>query len=92
VVYKARSLVVDADVSQAMPSTVELRTGEKPLQASGAKLKLISADRYELMIDPVIDPVVTADTNHANSNANPRPAPGYRHIEMVVNFAGREGK
>ena len=96
VVYKARSLVVDADVSQAMPSTVELRTGEKPLQASGAKLKLISADRYELVIDPdvdpAIDPVVTADTNHANSNANPRPAPGYRHIEMVVNFAGREGK
>jgi hypothetical protein len=79
---------------------VELRTSEKPLQASGAKLKLISADRYELVIDPdvdpvidpAIDPVVTADTNHANSNANPRPAPGYRHIEMVVNFAGREGK
>ncbi|HET6220366.1 MAG TPA: hypothetical protein VFE27_25275, partial [Acidobacteriaceae bacterium] len=39
VVYKAKNLVVDADVSQAMPSTVELRTGEKPLQASGAKLK-----------------------------------------------------
>ncbi len=50
VVYKAKSLVVDADVSQAMPSTVELRTGEKPLQASGAKLKSISADRYELVI------------------------------------------
>ncbi len=68
VVYKAKSLVVDADVSQAMPSTVELRTGEKPLQASGAKLKSISADRYELMIDPA----VTADTNHAN----PMPTPG----------------
>jgi hypothetical protein len=62
------------------------------LRASGAKLKSISADRYELIIDPVVDPVAAADTNHAKSNANPRPAPGYRHIEMVVNFAGRAGK
>ena len=55
--------------AQAMPSTIELRTSEKPLQASGAKLKSVSAGRYELMVDPA----VTADTNHANSNAN-RPA------------------
>jgi hypothetical protein len=90
VAYKATSLVVDADVSQDGPaSTVELRTNEKPLQAHGAKLRLVSGDRYEL----VVDPVLTAGAHNADSAANPAPAAGeYRHVEIIVDFAGRAGR
>jgi hypothetical protein len=49
--YKTGSLVVKADVSRD-GSAIELRTKEKPLQASGAELRPVSGDRYELIVEP----------------------------------------
>ena len=49
VAYKPASLVVDADVSRDAPnSTIELRTDQKVLKVSGAKLTPVSAGLYDL--------------------------------------------
>jgi len=62
-----------------------LHTKEKPLRARGAELRLVSDDRYELIVEPL-----TAERNTANPAS---PTPGdYRHIEIIVDFSGRMGK
>ena len=70
--------MLQADVSRyASLSTIELRTNEKPLQAHGAKLSVVSDREYELFVDPVL----TLDAHKVDSLANPAPAArGYRHI------------
>jgi glycogen debranching enzyme len=85
--YKPGSLVVNADVSQDGPGApIELRTKEKPLRARGAGLRLVSDDRYKLIVEPL-----TAGANTANPA--PNPAPGdYRHIEIIVDFSDRAAK
>jgi glycogen debranching enzyme len=91
VAYRASTLVLDADVPVAATiSTIVLQTHEKPLKVRGAKLRLVSDGFYDLAIDPVS----TEGDEAANSAANPPPpAPGeYRRTEIVVDFAGREGK
>jgi hypothetical protein len=78
-VYKAKSLVLDADVSQdVVASTFGLRTSEKPLHAHGAKLRVLSEGEYELV----------ADLANAGKG-DPLPG-GYRHIEIVVDFAANQ--
>ncbi len=87
VAYKPGSLVVNADVSQNSPAaSIELRTMEKPLQARGAELRLVSDDTYELIVEPL-----TAGGNNKNSAAHPAPG-DYRHIEIIVDFSDRVGK
>jgi hypothetical protein len=77
VAYKPGSLVVNADVSQYGPGApIELHTTEKPLRASGAELRSITGDAYELIVEPL---------------PNPTPG-DYRHIEIIVNFSARTGK
>jgi hypothetical protein len=75
--YKPGSLVVNADVSQD-GSAIELRTKEKPLRARGAKLRLVSDERYELIVEPSTESI--------------RSATEYRHVEIVVDFSDRVGK
>jgi glycogen debranching enzyme len=84
-VYTPASLVVNADISQD-GSSIELRTKEKPLRAHGAELGLVSDDRYELMVEPS-----SAGENNAHSAANSTFGK-YRHIEIIVDFAGGVGK
>jgi glycogen debranching enzyme len=84
-VYTPASLVVNADISQD-GSSIELRTKEKPLRAHGAELRLVSDGTYELMVEPS-----PAGENNAHSAANSTFGK-YRHIEIVVDFAGGVGK
>ncbi len=68
VAYKPASLVIDADVSPDAPhSTIELRTDEKVLKARGAKLKLVSDGVYDLLVDPVSNPVPPDNTGTPRS-------------------------
>jgi glycogen debranching enzyme len=78
--YKAGSLVVKADVPQG-GSAIELRTQEKPLRVRGAELRSLSNDRYDLIVQPS-----TAGEKNETSAGN------YRHIEIMVDFAGSAGK
>jgi len=84
-VYTPASLVVNADISQD-GSSIELRTKEKPLRAHGAELRLVSDGTYELMVEPS-----PAGENNAHSAANSTFGK-YRHIEIIVDFAGGVGK
>ena len=85
--YRPGSLVVNADVSRDGPGArIELHTKEKPLRARGAGLRLVSDDRYELIVEPL-----TAGGNTANPAPNPTPG-DYRHIEIIVDFSDRMGK
>ena len=88
VAYEGTSLVLQADLSRdASLSTIELRTNEKPLQAHGAKLSVLSDREYELFVDPAL----ALDAHKVDSPANPAPAArGYRHIEIIVDFAANE--
>jgi hypothetical protein len=81
-IYKPGSLVVNADVSQDS-APIELRTKEKPLQAHGAELKLISDDVYEL----IVERPPTAGTN-LNPTRDLKPG-DYRHIEITVDFSAK---
>jgi glycogen debranching enzyme len=84
VAYRSASLVLGVEVSSAPPtSTIELRTHEEPLRVHGGKLRLVSDGLYDLVIDPV--------STEGDQAANPAPA-GFRHTEIVVDFAGRERK
>jgi glycogen debranching enzyme len=76
VAYKPANLVVDADVSRDAPNaTIELRTDQKVLKASGAKLRLASDGLYDLLID-------------LPGNVDPA-ANEYRHARIVVDFSSR---
>lgn len=88
VAYQGTSLVLQADVSRdASLSAIELRTNEKPLQVHGARLSLVSDGHYDL----VIDPALTAGAHQADPAGNlASPAGAHRHIELIVDFAGRE--
>ncbi len=57
-------------------SVIELRTKKKPLQARGAELRPVSDESYELIVEP----------NAVTASA------GYRHIEIIVDFADSPGK
>lgn len=79
VAYKPGSLRVSADVSRdASASTIELRTNEEPFQPQGAKLTSVAKSTYDLIVDP--------------ETPGGSPATQYRHVQIVVDFAGRMGK
>jgi mannosylglycerate hydrolase MGH1-like protein len=85
VTYQAASLVLNADVRRdGSNSTIELRTTERPLQAHGAKLSSDSPGLYELTVDPLATQLDQTQTASAAS--------GYRHIQVIVDFAERAGK
>jgi hypothetical protein len=53
IAYKAKRLVVEADVSDDAPSSIiDLRTGEHPVGEHGAKLITVKPGEYELAVEP----------------------------------------
>ena len=84
VAYKAASLVVEAEVSDAHSSILELRTSENLLRVHGAELAVVGDGVYDLVIGSAMTP-------GRNSAVGP-PASGYRSIEISVEFVGKAGK
>jgi len=53
IAYKAKRLVVEADVSDDAPSSIiDLRTSEHPVGEHGAKLITVKPGEYELAVEP----------------------------------------
>jgi glycogen debranching enzyme len=75
VAYKQGSLVVQSDVSGE--GMLELRTSEKPLKTSGARLTPVAADLYELTIPSAME----------GAEKGTHLPDGYRHTEVIIDFA-----